>query len=245
MERPCYQCGAAVEESTAFCPQCHAPQIRVAPSTPEPQLSSFDVSDEQSLNASASPPLEPGTPGQAQPPAEPAPISSPPTSSPAGLDWSQAVPVSAMAGAIVAVTSAMVAIPFLGLIVWMGGTGIVAVLLYRRRTPQAIPSPGMGAKIGALAGAFGFGVFALLLAVQMLLTRNSGRFRATLEQVIQQAAAQNSDPRAQEIIQRLSSPEGLALILTLVLVMSLVAFLLFSSLGGALAAHLMRGKRER
>src|SRR5207248_6444719 len=43
VEHPCHQCGAAVEDGTAFCPQCNAPQIRVmtggtvlAPSEPVP-----------------------------------------------------------------------------------------------------------------------------------------------------------------------------------------------------------------
>ena len=34
MEQPCYKCGQVVEQGVPFCPQCAAPQIRVA--LPEP-----------------------------------------------------------------------------------------------------------------------------------------------------------------------------------------------------------------
>jgi hypothetical protein len=151
------------------------------------------------------------------------------------VDWSQAVPVSAIAGAIIALSWA---VPFLGFLIWMAATGLVAVLLYRRRVPQSRLTPGMGARVGALAGLFGFGVFALLLAVEMLISRRTGRFRALLQQIVEQASAQNSDPNAQQVLQRLTSPEGLAALMTLVLVTAFVVFLLFSSLGGALGAHL-------
>jgi hypothetical protein len=126
----------------------------------------------------------------------------------------------------------------------MAAAGTIAVLLYWRRVPAATPTPAAGARIGALAGLFGFGVFAVLLALQMLLTRGTGRFRSVLQQIIEQAAAQNGDPRAQEILQRLTSPEGLAVILTVVLVMAFFAFLLLSGLGGALGAYLLRNREQ-
>ena len=85
--------------------------------------------------------------------------------------------------------------------------------------------------------------FVLLMALQMLVMRSSGQLRALMQQVVEQAAAQNADPRAQEVLQRLTSPEGLAIMLTLVLVLAFFAFLMFSSLGGALGAYLIRRRR--
>ncbi len=126
----------------------------------------------------------------------------------------------------------------------MGLTGLAGVLLYQRRVPQAAPTTGMGARIGALAGLFGFGIFVLVMALQMVVMRGTGQFRAMMQQVLQQAASQNADPRAQEVLQRLTSPAGLALMLTVALVLAFLAFLLFSSLGGALGAYLIR-KKER
>jgi hypothetical protein len=157
------------------------------------------------------------------------------------VDWSQAVPGAAIAGAVVALAWA---VPFLSFFIWMGVTGLAAVLLYRRRVPESDPTAGMGARIGALAGVFGFGVFVLFMALQMLVMRSTGQLRELMQQVLQQAATQNADPRAQELLQRLTSPAGLALMLTLVLVLAFVAFLLFSSLGGALGAYLARKRKS-
>src|SRR5512146_3268581 len=89
MEYSCHQCGTAVEEGTAFCPQCGAPQIRVA----------------SAQQAPASPPLPPGTPETAQPPAEPVALE-PGTAEavlPPRIEWSQALPAAAMAGLALAV----------------------------------------------------------------------------------------------------------------------------------------------
>jgi heme exporter protein D len=126
----------------------------------------------------------------------------------------------------------------------MGLAGLGGVLLYRRRVPGVIPTNGMGARIGALAGLFGFAVFVVFMALQMLVLHGTGQLRQLMQQVLQQAASQNADPRAQQVLQRLASPQGLALMLTLVLVLAFFAFLLLSSLGGALGAYLLR-KQQR
>jgi hypothetical protein len=151
------------------------------------------------------------------------------------------VPGAAVAGAIVALAWA---VPFLSFFIWMGLAGLGGVLLYQRRVPGAIPTSGIGARIGALAGLFGFAVFVVFMALQMLVLHSTGQLRQLMQQVLQQAASQNADPRAQQVLQRLASPQGLALMLTLVLVLAFFAFLLLSSLGGALGAYLIR-KRQR
>src|SRR5581483_2970788 len=148
MDRTCYRCGAPVDDSAAFCPQCNAPQIRVP--VPESQP--------------ATPPLVPGTPADAQ-------------------------PAAIVAVLLVSLLVVLAAIPGLGVLVWMAGTGAGAVLLYRRRVPGQVITPGMGARIGAGAGPFGFGIFTVLLALQMLLTRKSGYFRGLLQQAVERAAS--------------------------------------------------------
>ena len=135
-------------------------------------------------------------------------------------------------------------VPFLSFFIWMGIAGLAGVLLYRRRVPEANPTAGMGARIGALAGTLGFGVFVLFMALQMLVMHGTGQLREVMQQVLQQAASQNADPRAQEVLQRLTSPEGMALMITLVLLLAFLAFLLFSSLGGALGAYLIRKRKS-
>ena len=219
MDYPCHRCGAQVEEGTAFCRQCGAPQIRVAASEPATQ------------------PLPPGTPDDVQPPAQPVPLQ--PQATASAVDWAQALRASAIVGALLAVAFVL---PFVGFLLWTVAAGAFAVALYRRRVPATTLTPGLGARIGAITGLFGFGVFAVLLSLSMLASRGSGRFRQMLQQVIEQAASRNPDPQVQEAMQRLMSPAGLAILVTLALIMFLVIFLALSSLGGALGARIF-GKK--
>ncbi len=217
MEHACHQCGAAVEDGLPFCPNCGAPQIRVA--LPEEQP--------------ATPPLPPGTPAEMQPPATSLRTPPPP---PPGVDWSHAVPAAAIAGFVLAIAWV---IPFLGFLFWMVAGGILAVALYRRRAPHAPLTPALGARVGAVGGVFGFAVFSGLFAMELLVARG-GRFREMLQQVVQQAAQRNADPRAQQMMQQMMTPAGLAALITVVMVILLIGFLALSSLGGAIGAWLFR-----
>jgi hypothetical protein len=59
---------------------------------------------------------------------------------------------------------------------------------------------------------------------------------------IQQNAAHTSDPRMQQVIDLFNTPDGFTFIMVLTLIMTLVAFLIFSSLGGAVGAFLLHRK---
>lgn len=223
MEHPCHQCGAAMEDGTAFCKHCGAPQIRV-------------MGEER-----ASEPLHPGTAAEVEPAAEPDPLGGATVAAPVGIDWSQAVPAAALAGFFLAIAWV---IPLLGFLLWLIVGGVLGITMYRRRVPQATLTPGLGARIGAATGLFGFGVFAVLFGLELLLGRGGGGFRQMLQQVVEQAAARNADPRAQQAIQQMMTPAGLAVLVTIVLVLFLAAFLALSSVGGALGAWLL-GKNPR
>jgi zinc ribbon protein len=223
MEHPCHQCGSPVEDGTAFCKHCGAPQIRV-------------MGEERPVE-----PLHPGTPAEDQPPGEAVPQGAATPAAPLGIDWSQAVPAAALAGFFLAIAWV---IPLLGFLLWLIVGGVLGITMYRRRVPQATLTPGLGARIGAVTGLFGFGVFAVLFGLEMLMNRSGGGFRQMLQQVVEQAAARNADPRAQQAIQQMMTPAGLALLVTIVLVLFLAAFLALSSAGGALGAWLL-GKRPR
>jgi hypothetical protein len=223
VEHPCHKCGAELEDGTAFCSQCGAPQIRVSLQA-EPVVT---------------PPLPPGTPGEVQPPAEPVPLAAPPQ--PARLEWSQAVPAAAIAGMLLAIAWV---IPFSSYFLWMLAAGALAVALYRRRQPGAVVTTRMGARVGAVAGLIAFALFALLLALQLLVFRGGGQLRDALQQMIRQSAASNTDPRAQEMLARMLSPEGMAVLITVGMVIFFLMFVGLSSLGGALGAKLF-GERER
>ena len=209
MEHACDKCGAAVEDGTAFCPQCNAPQIRVNGSFPE-GVSGPEFSTQTATYAGAT-----------------------------AIQWSQALPSAALAGLIAAV---LMFIPLGAFGLGMIAAGVLAVLFYRRRNPLGTLSPGMGARLGALSGMLGFGIFAVLTAVEVLVFHSGGQLRAALLEAVQQSASRTSDPQAQQIFDYLKSPPGLALVMVLGLAVMFVVFLICSSLGGALGAVLLRRK---
>ncbi|MGH9580573.1 MAG: hypothetical protein ACRD2R_06235 [Terriglobales bacterium] len=100
----------------------------------------------------------------------------------------------------------------------------------------------MGMRIGAVTGVLGFFSYAILSAALMAIRHfvfGSGQqMRDALRRVMEQAAASNPDPAVQELIQKLTTPEGIALIVIVSLALFFVAFVVFSALGGALGASL-------
>jgi hypothetical protein len=127
----------------------------------------------------------------------------------------------------------------------MLASGALSVILYRRRNPAANLTPSMGARLGAASGALGFGIFAIFTAVEMVVFRAGGQLREALLQAIQQSAARSSDPQTQQVVEYLKTPQGLALVMVLGLIVMFVAFLIFSGLGGAMGAALLRRKERR
>jgi hypothetical protein len=129
-------------------------------------------------------------------------------------------------------------------VLWMIAAGILAVVLYRRRNPGGTLSPGMGARLGAVSGVLGFGIFAVFTAIEILVFHSGGQLRAALLDAIEQSALRASDPQAQQYVTYFKSPPGLALFMALMLVVMFFIFLILASLGGSLAASLLR-RRER
>jgi len=159
----------------------------------------------------------------------------------AGIQWSQALPSAGLAGLIAAL---LMLIPLGALGPGMISAGVLAVLFYRRRTPGGTLSAGMGARLGVVSGAVGFGISAVFTAIEVLLFHNGGELRAFLLEQIEQSALRTSDPQMQQYLTYFKSPPGLALIMALGLVTMFFIFLIFSSLGGTLTATFLR-RRER
>ena len=111
-----------------------------------------------------------------------------------------------------------------------------------------VVTPGMGMKVGALAGLFGFVVSALVTTVSFVALRSSGDFRRAMEQQIRRQMSANPDPKVQQMIQNMmdwmSTPQGAATLIVLILLVMGVVFVLFSAAGGALGASLFGRRRE-
>jgi hypothetical protein len=146
-----------------------------------------------------------------------------------------------MAGLLAAV---LMLVPLAGFGLGMLAAGVLAVLLYRRRVPESNLTPGAGARLGAVSGALGFAMFAIFSAVEILVFHTGSEINAAMLQAVNQAAARSSDPQAQQALEYLRSSQGLALVMALGLVVMFLAFLIFSSIGGAIGAALLRRKER-
>ena len=121
--------------------------------------------------------------------------------------------------------------------------GTLAVLLYGRRVPGPL-AKGSGGKLGAATGALGFGIYALLMALEMAIFRNSGELKAALIDAVDKAAARSADPQAQAAAAQLKSPEGLALIMGAGLLFLCLVFIVAASVGGAFGSSLLKNRRQ-
>jgi hypothetical protein len=171
--------------------------------------------------------------------AELAPEAALATANGGAIQWSDALPSAGLAGLIAAFLMFIALGGFgLGLI----AAGVLSVVFYRRRHPASNLTPSMGARLGAVSGTLGFGIFAVFSAVGTLVFHSGGQLRAIMLEAIAQAAARNPDPEVQKAFEYLKTPSGLAWMMALVLVVVLLMFLILSSLGGAIGAAMMRRK---
>jgi len=156
---------------------------------------------------------------------------------PTALEWPDALPSAGIA------LLAAIFLMILGLPTGLGmlAAGFLSVILYRRRCPATHVTAGVGARLGALTGGLGFAVLAAILALWTVF-RSGKEIHDSLLNYVQQYAAHSSDPRTQQVLDLFNTPEGFTFIMVLTLIMTLVAFLIFSSLGGAVGAFLLHRK---
>jgi hypothetical protein len=157
------------------------------------------------------------------------------TPSSSALEWHQALP-SAGISLLAAIFLIALGMPAgLGML----AAGFLSVLLYRRRCPVTHLTAGMGARLGALTGGLGFGVLAAILALWTTF-RSGKEIHDALLNFIQQYGAHNS--QTQQVLELFNTPEGFTFIMVLTLIMTLAAFVIFSSLGGTMGAFLLQRK---
>jgi len=167
------------------------------------------------------------------------------------IRWDLAWQGALLAGAGAAVLSAILsAIPLvsLGCCLWMLGAGALAVALYQRRVPGTPITPGMGMKLGALAGVFGFAINALMTTLSFVAFRSGSNFRRALQEQMDKQIGNSSDPKAQEIMRQMfdwiNTPQGMATFMVLILVVLAIMFVVFTAAGGALGASMFGRRRE-
>ena len=230
----------------AFCPHCGAPQIRVsAVSIPEPTVT---------------PASAPDTTAEVQPPVTSVGLSAAPVGK---IDWRQGVRAAALAGILMALAIFFVPVIVAGIgLVFRLGQGAIGLLVllaswccmlvggalavhfYQRRHPDAALSTGMGARLGVVSGLLGFFIYSVPQALRLAFFHLGGSVREAMQKAIEQSAAQNPDPKAQEIMRNLMSPGALAAILTFLVMLFFVIFLVFPSMGGAMAASISKGRQS-
>jgi hypothetical protein len=161
---------------------------------------------------------------------------------PGAIEWRHGFPASALAGFVAAT---LMLVPLGGFGLGMIVAGALAVLLYRRRAASFDVTAGAGAKLGVASGAIGFAFFAIFTAIEVLVFHSGNEINAAMRQAVNQAAARSSDPQAQQALQYLKTPQGLALVMALGLAAIFCIFLIFSSIGGVIGAALLRSKGRK
>jgi hypothetical protein len=126
---------------------------------------------------------------------------------------------------------------FFGIGIFTGG--LVSVALYRRRNLGKDLNSGLGARLGLVSGAVGFGVFAVVRAMEMTVTHAGPELRAQVMKALEQRAEYPA-AQAQQMMQYLQSAQGWALFVALLTIFTLLAFLLISTLGGVIGAVVLK-----
>jgi len=163
------------------------------------------------------------------------------------IHWDLAWKGALLGGAVAAGLTSLPIVQ-IGCCLWMLGGGTLAVAMYRKQVAGTTVTPGMGMKIGALAGVFGFAMNAVVSTVSFLAMRSSGEFQRAMQEQMQRQLASNPDPKVQEMMQHMidwiGSPQGAATMMVLVLACMAVIFVLITAAGGALGASLFGRRRE-
>jgi len=227
MDHPCYKCGHSIEDGKPFCSQCGAPQIRVAMPEPLAPAMAEDVSSNDVPAFSLDPPRVLG------------PLSASALST--GIEWPRALRACAIAALISALVMAFgLIVPVLAVL----GAGFLAVTLYHRRNPAWSVNARSGAQVGAVCGLLFFGISAIFETLAVALFHTGDQVRQKMLEALQQAASRSADPQVQAAFGRLKTPEGLAAMLVLGMVVLFLVAIAAGSLAGALTGAVL-GRRNR
>jgi hypothetical protein len=195
--------------------------------------------------------MPPGTPGEVQPPAEPvAPWPAQPQGfrSPIQYDWRAGWRSAITVGVVIGILSSA---PYVGGVLccfWTLGGGTVAAFLYRRNSDQFVVPISLGFRTGLLTGLVAYAVNLVAFLAQLLAGRSAEIRHYLAEQMQKSISESGADAQTAAALQRfvesMQTPEGFAIIITLSLVMLGIGFVLFTGLGGAIGASILRRNRQ-
>jgi hypothetical protein len=223
VQRSCYRCGASLDDQAPFCPSCGAAQIRVTAEQQTPQQPQSDLAPGISADAGTSVPAAPTGvsvqySGQIQ----------------RKSLLLAALPLSLLAGLVCALDPRFGWLVLLGIVVY-------GVLRHQRRDGGPM-SAGIGARLGALIGLLTFVSFLLLgtlrFGLALALGQNGNEIREEMVKQVQQIAARNPDPQAQEIMRWFATSEGLVVLVGLSLFLFFIFFLVSATATGAVTGAL-------
>jgi hypothetical protein len=120
--------------------------------------------------------------------------------------------------------------------------GFFAIWLYARGKDAGQVWLGTGARIGAVTGLFTFLIYGIIVAAQF--TAQKGMVQETMRKAMDQALARNPNPQAQALVNQLMTPEGVATLITMTVVIFLFVFLIFGAIGGSVGAAIMKNQQR-
>lgn len=207
-----------IAEGAPFCPQCGAPQIRVAVS-----------------GSAASGPLPPGTPDEIQPPAQP--VFRP------GVAWRAARASIVIAGILAAIAAMIAPVGGIGVLFWTFLAATVVVRLYSRR-PEVRLTGASGARLGAATGLSTFLAWMILFLVAIFGLRQGPQLHEFVIKAMREASANYPTPQATQAMDFIATNSGFATFICMMLVLLLLFSVICGALAGALSgAVFARSKR--
>ena len=151
------------------------------------------------------------------------------------VEWAQALPAAALGG-VCALMALLIPYAVFGPAFLLGGA--VAVMFYCRRKEHQ-PTPGAGAKIGAVSGGLGF-LFSAIPLVATLVYRPEELRKSVMDSVAQMAGRGYDPQKVQQLEDILKTQPGLTFFVVLGVVVMFVIFVAGASIGGAFCAAWLR-----
>jgi hypothetical protein len=132
-------------------------------------------------------------------------------------------------------------LPFAAALLWrvviLVAGGFVSVVFYQRWTGQAL-SLKNGARIGWITGIFAFVLTLLVLTMAMVAISSTGDLITVWSEQMRQSGA--NDPGVEQAVEVMKQPTSFALLIVLVIVVLFGVTTILPSLGGILAARVLR-----